>query len=42
MAIAQLGASHAVSRVACGQAYPTRPVRVIIGFGPGGTADIVA
>jgi len=32
----------AVSRVAWAQAYPTRPVRIIVGFPPAGGFDIVA
>jgi tripartite-type tricarboxylate transporter receptor subunit TctC len=32
----------AVSRVARAQTYPTRPVRLIIGYLPGGSADITA
>jgi tripartite-type tricarboxylate transporter receptor subunit TctC len=32
----------AVSRVAKAQSYPTRPVRIIVGFSAGGAGDIVA
>jgi len=35
-------ARPAVSRVARAQAYPTRPVRWIVGVAPGGAQDIVA
>jgi len=30
------------SRIACAQAYPTRPVRLIVPFGAGGAPDILA
>jgi tripartite-type tricarboxylate transporter receptor subunit TctC len=31
-----------VSRIASAQSYPTQPVRIIVGFGPGGAPDILA
>jgi tripartite-type tricarboxylate transporter receptor subunit TctC len=39
---AGVAALPAVSRIARAQSYPTRPVRLIIGYPPGGSADITA
>src|SRR6266404_7978209 len=40
--VAGTAAVPAVSRIARAQAYPSRPVRVIVGFAAGGSADIIA
>jgi tripartite-type tricarboxylate transporter receptor subunit TctC len=39
---ASAAALSATSRIARAQAYPTRPVRWIVGFAPAGGNDIVA
>jgi len=40
--LAGVAALPAVSRIASAQAYPSRPIRLILGFAAGGSADIVA
>jgi tripartite-type tricarboxylate transporter receptor subunit TctC len=40
--LAAAAALPATSRIASAQTYPSRPVRIIVGFPPGGPSDIVA
>src|SRR5690348_17829449 len=40
--VASAAAMPAASRIVRAQDYPTRPVRVIVGFFAGGTPDVVA
>jgi tripartite-type tricarboxylate transporter receptor subunit TctC len=40
--VASLAASSFISRLACAQSYPGRPVRLIVGAVPGSAPDVIA
>jgi tripartite-type tricarboxylate transporter receptor subunit TctC len=40
--LAVLVAAFMIPQIACAQTYPTRPIRLILPFGPGGVADVTA
>jgi tripartite-type tricarboxylate transporter receptor subunit TctC len=42
MLLAGATALPAVSQVACAQDYPSRPIRLVVGFAAGGTQDVIA